>query len=114
VIPDYNSLTHYLPNGFGGNSWNFKENSDNPDVAKLAKEMTRLGDLAGAALKAEDRKAKLDAVQKFAMTNFVPWLSMPVAATAYSIVRKTLRNYPHADTPTGFALRVHDLWIAKA
>jgi len=114
TIPDYNSLTHYIPKGYGGNTWMFKEDSPNPEVAKLAKEMTRLNDLASSALKVEDRKAKLIDLQKFAMTNFAPWLSMPVAATAYSIVRKTLRNYPHADSPSALGMRVQDLWIAKA
>jgi ABC-type transport system substrate-binding protein len=114
AIPDYNSLTHYIPKGYGGNTWMFKEDSPNPDVAKLAKEMTRLNDLASAALKAEDRKAKLVDLQKFAMTNFAPWLSMPEASIFYSIVRKNLRNYPHADAANDFQMRVPDLWSAKA
>ena len=48
------------------------------------------------------------------MTNFVPWLSMPEAANSYSVVRKTLRNYPHADSPSQLQMRDQDLWIATA
>ena len=111
--PDYNSIAMYMAKGSAGVSWSFKEDSPNPDTAKLAKEMQRLGDLAAAAVKPEERKARLDDLQKFRLTSFGPWLSLPVSATAYSVVRKTLRNYPHQDTPSLFQLRAQDIWIAK-
>lgn len=115
TIPDYNALTHYVPEGYGAIFCNLKHDSPKPEVAQLADQITRLNTAQASALTLADRKPAMDALQQFLLESFAPALPLPVQATAYGAYRTRVKNFPANDfmypTSSASAIRVQDLWL---
>lgn len=115
TIPDYNALTHYVPQGYGAIFGNLKPDSSNPQVAQLAKQIADMYTKQASTLDYPTRKQAMDDLQKFLLTNFAPVLPLPVQATAYGAFRNRVKNFPVHDfqypTSSSSALRVQDIYL---
>jgi peptide/nickel transport system substrate-binding protein len=116
-IPDYNALTHYVPEGYGGIFPNFKKESAKPEVAAMAAEVSRLNAAQASALEPQDRKAKMDALQRYVLENFAPVLGLPIQGTVYAAHRSWVKNFPVDDFQYGVAgagpFRVHNIYLDR-
>lgn len=115
TIPDYNALTHYVPQGYGAIFGNLRLDSPNPQVAQLAKQVQELYTKQYTTLDYPSRKQAMDALQKFLLEQFAPVLPLPVQATAYGVYRSRVKNFPVNDfqyPPSSSSYyRVQDMYL---
>jgi ABC-type transport system substrate-binding protein len=118
TVPSFNALTHYVPSGFGGIFPNMKLNSDNPEVAALARQIQDLFEAQAAEIDPAARKVKMDALQNFLLDNFATVLGLPIQKTKFAAFRKTVKNFPKNDFVWGAAsaneIRVQDIYLDNA
>ena len=104
TIPDYNALTHYVPNGYGaifGGVYTFDHvlAANYPDeiievTNEIGTELQRLYDLQGATVDPEERKGVLQELQRYIFTNFCCVLPLPVPSVQRFAMGARLRNVP--------------------
>ena len=125
TIPDYNALTHYVPNGYGaifGGVYTF----DHPLSAAYPEEIIEVTneigtelqaryDLQGATVDPEERKQVLQDLQRYIFTNFCCVLPLPVASVQYYAMGARLRNVPGvpdiANNASMGYRRAQNMWI---
>ena len=125
TIPDYNALTHYVPNGYGaifGGVYTF----DHPLSAAYPEEIIAVTndigvelqsryDLQGATVDPEERKAILQDLQRYIFTNFCCVLPLPVQSIQRYAMGASLRNVPGVpdiqnNASMGYR-RAQNMWI---
>ncbi len=125
TIPDYNALTHYVPNGYGaifGGVYTF----DHPLSAAYPEEIIEVTneigtelqgryDLQGATVDPEERKQVLQDLQRYIFTNFCCVLPLPVPSVQYYAMGARLRNVPGvpdiANNASMGYRRAQNMWI---
>ena len=125
TIPDYNALTHYVPNGYGaifGGVYTFDHvlAANYPDeiievTNEIGTELQRLYDLQGATVDAEGRKDVLQELQRYIFTNFCCVLPLPVPSVQRYAMGARLRNVPPvpdiANNASMGYRRAQNMWI---
>ena len=125
TIPDYNALTHYVPNGYGaifGGVYTFDHvlAANYPDeiievTNEIGTELQRLYDLQGATVDPEERKGVLQELQRYIFTNFCCVLPLPVPSIQRYAVGARLRNVPGvpdiANNASMGYRRAQNMWI---
>ena len=126
TIPDYNALTHYVPNGYGaifGGLYTFDHVLsafyDEEIIAvtdEIGSELQGRYDLQGATVDPEERKQVLQDMQRYIFTNFCCVLPLPVASVQYYAMGARLRNVPPvpdiANNASMGYRRAQNMWIA--
>ena len=125
TIPDYNALTHYVPNGYGaifGGVYTFDHvlAANYPDeiievTNEIGTELQRLYDLQGATVDPEERKGVLQELQRYIFTNFCCVLPLPVPSVQRFAMGARLRNVPPVpdiqnNASMGYR-RAQNMWI---
>ena len=125
TIPDYNALTHYVPNGYGaifGGVYTFDHvlAANYPDeiievTNEIGTELQRLYDLQGATVDPEERKGVLQELQRYIFTNFCCVLPLPVPSIQRFAMGARLRNVPPvpdiANNASMGYRRAQNMWI---
>ena len=125
TIPDYNALTHYVPNGYGaifGGVYTFDHvlSAAYPDeiievTNEIGTELQRQYDLQGATVDPEERKGVLQDLQRYIFTNFCCVLPLPVASVQRYAMGARLRNVPPvpdiANNASMGYRRAQNMWI---
>ena len=125
TIPDYNALTHYVPNGYGaifGGVYTFDHvlAANYPDeiievTNEIGTELQRRYDLQGATVDPEERKQVLQDLQRYIFTNFCCVLPLPVASVQRYAMSARLRNVPPvpdiANNASMGYRRAQNMWI---
>ena len=124
-IPDYNALTHYVPNGYGaifGGVYTF----EHPLAAGYPEEIIAVTndigvelqsryDRQGATVDPEERKQVLQDLQRYIFTNFCCVLPLPVPSIKRYAMSSRLRNVPGVpdveNNATMSYRRAQNMWI---
>ncbi len=125
TIPDYNALTHYVPNGYGaifGGVYTFDHAlaAQYPDeiievTNDIGVELQGRYDLQGATVDPEERKEVLQELQRYIFTNFCCVLPLPVPSIQRYAMSSRLRNVPGvpdiANNASMGYRRAQNMWI---
>ena len=125
TIPDYNALTHYVPNGYGaifGGVYTFDHvlAANYPDeiievTNEIGTELQRLYDLQGATVDPEERTGVLQELQRYIFTNFCCVLPLPVGSIKRYAIGARVRNAPPVpDIENAASMgyqRTQNLWL---
>ena len=127
TIPDYNALTHYVPNGYGaifGGLYTFDHvlSAYYPDeiievTNEIGTELQGRYDKQGATVDPEERKQVLQDMQRYIFTNFCCVLPLPVASVQRYAMGAALRNVPPvpdiANNASMGYRRAQNMWISS-
>ena len=125
TIPDYNALTHYVPNGYGaifGGVYTHEHvlSANYPpeiiDVThEIGTELQSRYDLQGATPDPEARTEILQELQRYIFTNFCCVLPLPVGSTKRFAIGSRVRNAPPVpDIENAASMGYHrtqNLWL---